>query len=191
MASLSRTTSCESNVSSQASQHSIPGTPREEAVAALANDSVNDPSQSAAALTSGTKPRTTSHSLLSNGAISLATSRKSRFADVGTVGANVGRASISMPPPASKPSSTYTPSTSRRPSTVLHGSENAPPQPNMDNVTQRESGGSALLDDLEKTPVHTGSQGVTTSEPLMLPDASLKRMSYGSARSLADGDNTR
>ena len=190
MAALSRTTSCESAASSQASQHSIPESPRVEAIAGHPNDSVHDPPQPSAGLTSGTKPRTTSHSLLSSGAISVATSRKSRFADVGTVGANVGRASISMPPPASKPSSTYRPSTSRRPSTILHGSENAPPQAGMDNVHPKRSEDSAILDDLDKTPVHTGSHGITTSETLVLPDASLKRMSYCSARSLSNEDYT-
>ena len=58
----------------------------------------------------------------------------------------------------------------------------------MDNALQKGSGDSAVLDDLEKTPVYTGSQGITTSEPLVLPDASLKRMSYCSARSLANED---
>ena len=57
----------------------------------------------------------------------------------------------------------------------------------MDNSSQQGSGDSALLEDLEKTPVYAGSQGKSTSEALMLPEASLKRMSYCSTSLLSNG----
>ena len=64
--------------------------------------------------------RTPSHSLLSSSPNSNISNRKSRFADAGTVGGNVGRASLSMPPPATKPSSIYRPATARLPSSLVN-----------------------------------------------------------------------
>ena len=176
MASLSRTTSRESAASSQTSQTSSTETGAQETVDGSASRWVNDTSPSSKGSAPGAKSRTASYSLLSNAALSLSGSRKSRFADVGTVGADVGRASISMPPPATKPSSTYLPSNPRRPSAVFPSTENGTPPSNMDSVLRKRSGDSAVLDDLEKTPVHGGSQDKSPPEPLMLPEASLKGM---------------
>lgn len=175
MASLSRTTSRESAASSQTSHISTTDTGGQETTNGSTNPLIDDTPTLPKSPTSGPKSRTASYSLLSN-ALSLSGNRKSRFADVGTVGANVGRASISMPPPATKPSSTYLPSNSRRPSAVCPGNENGTSPSNMDSVPRQRSGDSAVLDDLEKTPIHAGSQGKSPSESLMLPEASLKRM---------------
>ena len=65
-----------------------------------------------------TTGRTPSHSLLSSSPNGATSNRKSRFADTGTVGGHVGRASLSMPPPATKPSSIYRPATARLPSNL-------------------------------------------------------------------------
>ncbi|KAL8828255.1 MAG: hypothetical protein Q9170_006683 [Blastenia crenularia] len=64
------------------------------------------------------RSRTPSHTLLHSNLDASITSRKSSFADAGTTAGSTGRASISMPPPANKPS-TYKPSVSRRTSTSL------------------------------------------------------------------------
>ena len=165
MASLSRTTSYESAVSSQTSEVHSGESGRQETVPDP-NEPLDSPGPS-----TGPKARTPSHSLLNNSA-SSATSRKSRFADVGTVGGNVNRASISMPPPATKPSS-YRPSTSRRPSSILSGSENHPIAADTDVSTRETGDDSAILDDVEKTPIQSGSEG-KSPEQLVLPEASLK-----------------
>lgn len=174
MASLSRTTSRDSAASSLTSQISnAEGGPQD-----LVQDQSSAPTNTAVDASSGpsleTKPRTPSHSLLTNPSVSTTASRKSRFADVGTTGGSVGRASLSMPPPAVKPSSTYRPSASRHPSAILPSNENNPPQTSMDDSSKGTRDDSAVLDDVEKTPIQGGSESKSPSDPLVLPEASLK-----------------
>lgn len=106
---MSRTTSQGSTISSERPQFDTAGA-----------SSPNEGSQSQTSPTSAsfTRPpplrsRTPSHTLLHSAVNAPATSRKSRFADAGTTEGSIGRASISMPPPANKPSN-YKPSTSRQ-----------------------------------------------------------------------------
>ena len=173
MASLSRTTSYDSAVSSQTSEMNSGEIGRQETVPDPTNVSANDPSESSKGTSTRAKPRTPSHSLLTNSASSTTTNRKSRFADVGTIGGTVNRASISMPPPATKPSSTYRPPTSRRPSSIVSGNENQPPSPHIDISAKDMRDDSAIMDDVEKTPIQSGSEG-KSPEQLVLPEASLK-----------------
>ena len=84
----------------------------------------------------GTANRQTSHSLLLNSPNSSSSNRKSRFADPGMVGGNVERASLSMPPPATRPSSIYRPAASRQPHS----------QTNTFNVIENTSGPAMGLD---------------------------------------------
>lgn len=173
MASLSRTTSRESAVSSSTPEMSSGEIGRQETAPDPTSPSANDPSDSSKGPSTGAKPRTPSHSLLTNSASSTTTNRKSRVADVGTVGGNVNRASISMPPPTTKPSSTYRPSTSRRPSSIVSGNENHPLSAHVDMSANETMDDSAILDDAEKTPIQSGSEG-KSPEQLVLPEASLK-----------------
>lgn len=147
------------------------------------------------------KSRTTSHSLLSTSPNLLISSRKSRFADPGTT-ETVGRASISMPPPTSKPSSPYRPSPSRQSSKALVSPERYDQVGNLDGGTgSKASTELAMMEDLEKTPSLGSSQGKTSSDPypqLTLPDPSLRpavvntesdgnRLSFSSLYSLGSG----
>ncbi|KAL6718258.1 inositol hexakisphosphate and diphosphoinositol-pentakisphosphate kinase [Lecanora helva] len=103
MASLSRTTSIESEAVATDQQDST----------LSSHESPSPPDASRTSPTLGSTGRTPSHSLLNSlpGASTL--SRKSRFADTETVAGNTGRASISMPPPTIKPTSIYKPSSNR------------------------------------------------------------------------------
>lgn len=110
--------------------------------------------------------RIPSHSLLSASQNAAPPSRKSRFADAGTTGTNVGRASISMPPPTTKPSSMYKPSAVRRPSamqnaTILKGAEAG-----LDGTAEEKAiGDTNGLVDIEKTTSLPGTQSGSASEP--------------------------
>ncbi|KAG7002017.1 hypothetical protein G7Y79_00029g063130 [Physcia stellaris] len=78
-----------------------------------------------------------------------------------------------MPPPATKPSSTFRPSTSRRPSAGFPNIESGP-LADIDVNAKKAKDDSAVLDDAEKTPLQSGSEGKSTAEQLTLPEASLK-----------------
>ena len=136
--------------------------------------------------------RTASHSLLSTSASSASvTSRKSRFADVGTTSA-IGRASISMPPPVSKPSPNYKPSVMRRPSAGLVKDDGLGTLNAMEGFSEaRVSNEPALQEDLEKTPSLAGSQanvGSETYAPLSLPDSTLKPFASSIAGADVEGN---
>ena len=122
--------------------------------------------------------RTPSHSLLSASNNAALPSRKSRFADVGTIGGNIGRASISMPPPAAKPSSIYRPANSRRPTILSSAMDPREGETGLDGtIEEGVMGDSAVLQDLEKTTSLPGSQGVLASEqhsPGISSDSNLK-----------------
>lgn len=185
MSSLSRTISQESRASYQTSytdsaevdQLNTPST------IDISQSSVLDPSSpiktesSKAARSKGTWSRALSHSLLSTLPNSGVTSRKGRFADPGTTGA-VGRASISMPPPVTKPSSTYKPSAIRRPSTLIVHDDKL----DLDGTAEHMTDGNAInqstmIEDLDKTPSMGGfqsSNAAASYSPLTLPDSSLR-----------------
>ena len=114
----------------------------------------------------GTANRPPSHSLMGTATSNASSSRKSRFADVGTVGGSVERASLSMPPPATKPSSIYRPAASRQPNSLTSVSNPGSGVSGMDNA--RESATSSGLYTPEDSQ-NTGdlqSRVDATSEPL-------------------------
>ena len=126
----------------------------------------------------GATGRVPSHSLLSNSPNNAAPTRKSRFADAGTVGANVGRASLSMPPPATKPSSIYRPANSRLPSNLVNSTGTREASIGMDGAKDTgSSSDSAAMEELQRTASLPGSQDGILSEPhspSKLPDTGLK-----------------
>ena len=180
MASLSRTTSRGSDASTQFSVTGSLDTDTQE----LNTDSSSSPPPPPS--TYSTKPvpslastgRTPSHSLLSAPSNVALPSRKSRFADVGAVGGDIGRASISMPPPTTKPSSIYRPASSRRPTTLPSTMDFKDGETVLDGAADENSvGDSAVLEDLEKTTSLPGSQGALMTEansPLVPLESGLK-----------------
>ncbi len=168
------------------------------------NVNVNSPNASAPATSSPPSPedpskevtpprlksRTPSHTLLSATLPPTNTSRKGRFADAGTIDGTVGRASISMPPPSTKPTSIYKPSASRRPSANIAsggfvGSENR-----MDAGDEKRAiGGSSTPVDTEKTPNASGIQGPLAPAPypsLALPDSAFRSSRTASSNSIGE-----
>ena len=181
MASLSRTTSRGSDFSTQFSVTGSLHTDTQEL----------NPDSSSPHLTYSTKPapslastgRTPSHSLLSAPSNVALPSRKSRFADVGAVGGDIGRASISMPPPTTKPSSIYRPASSRRLTTLPSTMDFKDGETGLDGTTEEDIvGDSAVLEDLGKTTSLPGSQGAVVTEansPLISLEPGLKPPSSG------------
>ncbi|KAL8961778.1 MAG: hypothetical protein Q9193_001719 [Seirophora villosa] len=170
MASLSRTTSQESTKSDKP--------PLDAASTAKAGSPI-EPRHPQLSPTSAsfTRPpplpsRTPSHTLLHTALNAPAGSRKSRFADPGTTQGNAARASISMPPPANKPS-TYKPSTSRRLSSNLTMNLLAEKEdrPSSSNDVVKPTNHSAVIQDLD-----IGVQTLPASEPCspLPPDSTLK-----------------
>ncbi len=177
MASLSRTTSRNSVTSNNLSvTGSLGADIQEQNTGKITPPSPANNSKSAPSLAS--TGRVPSHSLLSASHNAALPSRKSRFADVGTTGGNIGRASISMPPPATKHSSIYRPATSRRPTILSNAMEAREGETGSDGTVEESAvGDSAVLQDLEKTTSLPGPQGVLASEPhspLVPSDSSLK-----------------
>lgn len=175
MASLSRTTSRESAASNQKSQA---GSPSGDMQDLAATDMSGPPSP-----TNAMQPiqplaatgRVPSHSLLTASQNTAIQSRKSRFADVGTIGGNIGRASISMPPPTTKPSSIYRPSTVRRPTATQTAMENTDGPNSLDRATEEKViGGANGMKELERT---ASAQSLLLSElhsPSGFSDSGLK-----------------
>lgn len=163
MASLSRTASLESATSNQRSQSgSVNGDTQD-----LAAEDISGP-PSPSSVTKSPQPlaatgRVPSHSLLSAPPNAAVPSRKSRFADVGTSGGTTGRASISMPPPAAKPSSIYRPSAVRRPTATQTAMDAKDGPGSLDGTVEEKALGDADgLDELEKT---SSSTSVPLPEP--------------------------
>ena len=178
MASLSRNTSRGSLTSNHHSViGSLDGDTQEHSTTTdkPAPSSPINPSKPSPAPSLASTGRVPSHSLLSAPNNAALPSRKSRFADVGTTGGNIGRASISMPPPATKPSSIYRPASSRRPTNLSSAMDFKEGETGLDGTIEESVvGDSALLQDLVKT---TSLPGATTSEPdtpLNLSDSNLK-----------------
>ncbi|KAL8682843.1 MAG: hypothetical protein Q9186_001172 [Xanthomendoza sp. 1 TL-2023] len=106
MASLSQSTNQENATSSSNAQFIAAAAGKD----AIPTDTPHPPNSPTAANKRPTPPprsRTSSHSLLHSALNAPVTSRKSRFVDAGTTSAGTDRASISMPPPSRKPSSTH------------------------------------------------------------------------------------
>ena len=122
----------------------------------------------------GTSGRTPSHSLLSTSPNSATSNRKSRFAEAGTAGGNVGRASLSMPPPATKPSSVYRPATARLPSNVINAIGVCESEGGVDGTKDADSlsGDLGAMAELQKTASSPGSQDGISSEPQNPPKLS-------------------
>lgn len=163
MASLSRTTSSGSVASDKKTQ----ARPSNDNMQDLAAAEMSGPPSP----TNGTKPsqqlaatgRVPSHSLLTATQNAAVPSRKSRFADVGTIGGSIGRASISMPPPATKPSSIYRPSSIRRPTALQKSMENNDGPSSLDgSLDERATGATNALEELDRV---ASSQSVPTSDP--------------------------
>ena len=178
MATLSRTTSRESATSNQRSPTgSIDFDTQERAATDLSvtPSPTSNPRPGPSLASTGRVP---SHSLLSSQNVALP-NRKSRFADVGTTGYNVGRASISMPPPTTKPSSIYKPSAVRRPSAMHNtGMDIKEIEAGIDGtIEEGVSRDLAGLDDMERTTSLPGSQRTSASDqqaPSAVLDANLK-----------------
>ncbi|MCJ1351393.1 MAG: hypothetical protein MMC33_001377 [Icmadophila ericetorum] len=103
--------------------------------------------------------RTASRSLLSSSS-SSSVSRKGRSVEAGLISNDINRASISMPPPASKPLRAN-----------MAGSASA------DILAQKEPDGTGALlmaDDSEKTPNMSGAEGSSPNPPLALPESALR-----------------
>ena len=107
-----------------------------------------DPSQDAALPL--LKSRTTSHSLLSSSSNSSNASRKGRVTEIGVIDGNVGRVSMSMPPPVSMSSPTQ-------------------------RYSKEKSNESQGTKDLDKTPSLSGIGRLSGSyAALSLPDSAMK-----------------
>ena len=167
MASLSRTTSQESAISLPKPSISAEGTTR-------SASSVEAPAAASSTRPPPPRSRTPSHTLLHSGLNSPITSRKGRFVDAGTTEGSTNRASISMPPPAIKPTP-HKPSFSRQPS----GGSTMNPASNREEANCSGSNGSKTVsglpvtEDQERTP---NIQTLPASEPCSpLPlDSTLK-----------------
>ncbi len=96
------------------------------------------------------KSRTTSHSLLSPSIISSASSRKGRSTNSDTSDGDVGRASISMPPPATNNSAVYKPSVSRRRSIFSDKGGLSETESTMNGTAENKPGGTPSSSDLER-----------------------------------------
>ncbi|KAL8932813.1 MAG: hypothetical protein Q9216_006661 [Gyalolechia sp. 2 TL-2023] len=188
MATLSRATSQDDTKIPEKLQDSE-GNTAEEDVSLMGPSHPKSPPTSIS-LTRPTPPlrsRTPSHTLLHSNLDPSITSRKSRFADAGTTEGSTGRASISMPPPANKPS-TYKPSAIRRPSYGLNvgiGLEKGDKsKSSISGVKQIDQ--SPVMEDNEQTP---NIQTLPASEPCspLAPDSSLKH-SASSATTENDGN---
>ncbi|KAL8688915.1 MAG: hypothetical protein Q9218_005291 [Villophora microphyllina] len=181
MVSLSRTTSQESAASSQNLSSAA------EAAAKGASPVEATPTTSSTRPVPPPRSRTPSHTLLHSNLNSPIPSRKSRFADAGTTEGDTGRASISMPPPSTKPS-TYKPAVTRQPSggpTVTAGSGKGAISGNrgsMSNILDRPT----VVEDYDKTP---NIQWFSASEPSppLPPDSNLK-LPPSSATTDAEGN---
>ena len=182
MSSLSQDTTAASTASNHLSlPASLHGDTEEQTTDKSAPIVSANPSKPAPSLVSaGSVP---SHSLLPAPNNVVGPSRKSRFADVGTLGGSIGRASISMPPPATKPSSIYKPASSRRPANMSNALDLREGETVFDGTVEESVGGdSAVLQDLERTTSLPGSQGAVASEsqsPLVPSDSDLKPPSSG------------
>ena len=173
MAFLSRSTSKESNASSldqKSHSGSANGDLQERVADGPEPVSPPDPPISPPSLAS--TGRVSSHSLLTAPHNVTPPNRKSRSADVGMANGNIGRASISMPPPATKPSSIYRPSTSRRPTNALDLKDG---QPALDGTSdEARTRGTVGTDDGEKGPHQLGVPVSEPQSPSAHSDSSLK-----------------
>ncbi|KAL8651507.1 MAG: hypothetical protein Q9210_003210 [Variospora velana] len=171
MAPLSRTTS-QASANSDKSQSDAASTAKAASPIEAFHPQVSPASASFTRPTPPLRSRTPSHTLLHSALNAPAGSRKSRFADAGTSEGKTGRASISMPPPANKPS-TYKPSPSRQFSGNLTMNLLAEKEQNSSSSTGglKAADQSALIEDFE-----SNVQTIPASEPCspLPPDSILK-----------------
>ena len=123
--------------------------------------------------------RSPSHTLLSTSPNTAMSSRKSRFADVGAVGGSVGRASLSMPPPQSKPSSIYRPSAARLPSNLVNATGVAELVNGTDGAkdadpTSSDYGAMAELQKTASLPATQSGMETEPQSPSKLSDSGLR-----------------
>ena len=197
MALLSRTASKESNASSQTSQHGL--------AHADVQDTTTDVSGPPSPTNASKSPqplnpsnRVSSHSLLSAPQNANIPSRKSRFADAGTANESVGRASISMPPPATKPSSIYRPSTVRHPTGSLGAVDRKELHITLDGAAEEKALGDGYpTRGSEKSTSPPGVDSPEPHSPSAASDSGLKpsglnkpgdRLSFSSLHSLGPGN---
>ena len=167
MSSLSRTISRESAADAQNGSASLL-----ESCIPHAPATVFDPYQDVAF--PPLKSRTTSHSLLSSSSNSSNASRKGRVTEIGVIDGNIGRASMSMPPPVSmsSPAQKY----SKEKSSDSQGTEDVDKTPNLNGIGRLSSSYAALsLPDSAMKP---------TSSVSSAGDNESNRMSYSSLFSM-------
>ena len=178
MASLSRTTSTESAASIPNSHNGSWIGDAQEHNANISTNMSSPPSPTHASRppnSLASTGRVPSHSLLSAAQGFNGPSRKGRFADAGTVGGNVGRASISMPPPATKPSSIYRPSSVRRPPGSQNTLDSKDSQISLDGMVEdKVYGDAAGLDDTRRSASPHINPVSEPHSPSVLSDSCLK-----------------
>ena len=179
MASLSHKGSIDSAMSTATSD----GPPQAEAGDQLKPPSPGKPESSKMGVPIGIMGRSPSHSLLSTSPNNSTSNRKSRFADAGTVGGSVGRASLSMPPPSTKPSSIYRPATARLPSNLVNSAGMGETGFGMDGSKETDfPGDSGAVLDLQRTASVPGFQNESVAEPQSpsnISDSGLKPPNHG------------
>ena len=145
MATISRTGSVESDTSATQTANGLA-------------DSDNPPSPTIS------EDRLSSHSLLSVSSIS-AVHRKSRFADAGTIGGSVERASISMPPPANKSTaSKYNAGQTRQHAKTLQAIDGTSKGAMSDQVSSDSSAMEILQKTTSSTPSHVSAPEISLSD---------------------------
>ena len=207
MAYLGRTRSHESRDSSDTIQEEEISADQENDVSYLRQSAARPALQSARRsneqIPSRLKSRTASHSLLSTPSTSSNTSRKSRSSEASIAHEGLIPASMSMPPPVPKVSSTYNPTTGRRRSSTDLARDNPPSLASSSTVRDHDVAlsDSAVLDDIEKTPQLGAGEGhavqnsyaaITlpeaqprpTRRTVINPDSETNRLSFSSIYSM-------
>ena len=194
MAYLGRTRSHESRDSSDTIQEEETLVDPETEISYLRQSATRPTIQSARIsseqIPSRLKSRTASHSLLSTLSTSSTTSRKGWSSEASLVQHGLTPASMSMPPPASKVSSTYNPAMARCSSTDLVR-EN--PSLLESNTTAKAhdvpSSDSVVLDDAEKTPHLGAGEGHQNSYiALTLPESQSRSSKRNAINSDSDSN---
>ena len=139
------------------------------------------------------KSRTNLRSLLPTSSPSSMASRKGRSSEAGVSNDGIDRASISMPPPASK-SILIDPSTTSSPRlSMILGQDDALGSDSNLIKSEKEpvNEGSAILDDLEKTPNLAGTAGNGTSSSyasLVLPGSAQRPAKMSAVEADTEGN---
>ena len=199
MISLSRTVSHESNGRSKKDLPDLLKSQKDPGSTTVIEP--NDPSSPSLPSSNGRevgpprlKSRTTSRSLLPSNSISATANRKGRSAEAGLINGGIDRASISMPPPTTKPSAHNKPPAPRCTSTALNEERHPNSKAVMTgNESEGAAEGSAVLDDTEKPPNVGGTElhpASSSYSPIVLADAALRPPPKTRSTSI-DSDNKR